>query len=349
MKVAVVVKYYPPIERVSGIIGLLTVLNRALSRSADVHVVTSRAGTSAPATLSLDGYQIHRVAGPFPVAAAAKVRQLRVDATIFVSGIHETRLAPPYVGAFGLLAPTSGTNVFLQATQLDAVPGPMFERATSWADHVLAASDQVGATLEARLSSDVMVLRPAVDIPALCARPESGPLTVGFINHFNPVKGVGIAIEAVKAVLDKHPGARAILAGAGPDASLVTDAFGRNPRVELHGFVPEAERLEMIARVDIMVLPFATGVSVLGVSQTVLEAMARGNVVVGTPTEAITGAITHNENGLLAPQQHIVDEVVRCADQTDLRQRLGNRARSDAESYWNVNDRVGQLTELIGT
>jgi glycosyltransferase involved in cell wall biosynthesis len=50
---------------------------------------------------------------------------------------------------------------------------------------------------------------------------------------------------------------------------------------------------------DVMALPFRTDVSVLGISQTVLECLALGVVVVGSDTPAIAPALRPGVDGLL--------------------------------------------------
>ena len=87
-RAVIVIKYYHPLSRISGIIGLLTPLTKYLARRYDVHVVTYRQTPPLEKVVHREGYTIHRVSPSFPVAAAIKVRALAPSIVLLVSGIH---------------------------------------------------------------------------------------------------------------------------------------------------------------------------------------------------------------------------------------------------------------------
>ncbi len=344
-RIGVVVKYYPPLERVSGIIGLLRVLHRALGEKCELHVITSRPWR-AERDLVVDGHQVHRCAGVFPIAAGRKAQELDLDGVVFVSGIFDQRKAPLYVEAFSRsFRSTTATRVFLQATHVDGRGNPWFVRALSRFDAVAATSVSLRTALAAQLDRPVTLLLPGVEIPE--PREPSDVLTIGFVNHLNAVKGADIAMEAIEAALARHPEVQATVAGTGELASEAERRFAHHDRVRLLGFLEEGPLYEELRRCDIMLLPFRTGVSVLGISQTVLEVMASGNVVVGTAVPPIAEAITTGETGLLGTAEHIGELLESLLVDRDRRATLGATARAEVVEHWNIADRVEELLRLL--
>src|SRR6185295_9672690 len=84
-----------------------------------------------------------RVDAPFPVAAGRRVRALRPDATIVVSGVHDLRQAVPYFAAFEASAGRAGRRVFFQATNVGGTPSSALARVLSRYESVLCASASI--------------------------------------------------------------------------------------------------------------------------------------------------------------------------------------------------------------
>ena len=346
MRIAVVVKYYPPLERVSGIIGYLTVLNRHLTGKVELHVVTSRRRGDECRLLEHDGYTVHRVVGCFPVSAGRAVRALQPDAFLFVSGLFDLRVAGPYIETFNRVVRRPGDGLFLQATHVRGTPNAAFLHALRPYRRVLAASAVIGDSLRPRVGDRLELLPPAVDIPTERTS-RTGPLRVGFANHLNRVKGADVACQLIAEALAARPDIEAVVAGTGDLQDLVRSRLVGLDRVTVTGFLPEAQRLELIGSCDVMLLPFRTAVSVLGVSQTVLEVMAAGNVVVGTDTDAISGAVEHGHTGLLGPVDGLGPLLAEVLDDPLCRVRLGTEARRVVARDWDVEERAERLVGLL--
>ncbi|MBA3303051.1 MAG: methyltransferase domain-containing protein, partial [Acidimicrobiia bacterium] len=201
-RLAVVVKYHPPGQRISGIVGFLTALHRRLAKSWDLHVVSYETEGRGARTVEVAGYQVHRVGFPFPVTSWRKARALRADAVLVVSGINDLRLAAPY---FALLSSFSGRRdgvrrAFLQATHVAQRPPAAFTRMLRRYDSVVCAGPAIHDDLAPAAGDRAVLVRPGVDVAVLDAvRPAPKPrrLRYGFVNHLNPRKGADIAVPAL--------------------------------------------------------------------------------------------------------------------------------------------------------
>ncbi len=352
-RVAIVVKYFPPYPRISGIVGYLSVLARRLAASGiDVHVVTAAEHAGDAAIIRWDGCVVHRVTGPFPLRAGRELRRIRPDATIVVNGIYELARAAVYWGAFDAASlGAGGRRWFFQATNVEGPPPRALRAVLRRYDGVLAASDKIQSQFAGAVGN-VAPLLPAVDCEQLAAvtrEPSTARTRVGFVNHVNRVKGADLALAAMDRLAGESGEVDFVVAGTG-ELLAELRANHSSERIEWRGFLEERERLALIASCDVMLLPFRTDVSVLGVSQTVLEVQALGNIVVGTATAAITPAITDGVDGLLVAGESadaLVAATRSVLDDAARRAAIGAAARERIGREFAIDDRVAQLRALF--
>lgn len=345
--VAIVVKYFPPTRRISGIIGFLTVLLRAAAADLDI-VVISHETASDERGEGLPGIRQRRVGRPFPIRAARAVAEERADAVVVVSGIYELAKAAVY---FAPLAVGRRTHrVFLQATNVAEGGGPHVRRFLHRFDRVAGTSEHIVDALRRAGATTPVLLPPAVDVPEAPVPPDDARVhDIGFVNHVNQVKGADVAAAVIAAVQERRPGTTAVIAGTGELEGDVRALLG--DAVEWRGWLPDAERDALLQRCRTVLLPFRTSVSVLGVSQTVLEALASRTLVIGSDTPAVNAAITDGENGVLLVDPEDVDrsatQVIEVLDDAERRAGLLEQGRRDAEQRWDVRHRTRELVDLV--
>lgn len=351
-RVAVVVKYYLPSPRISGIISYLSLVVEHLARRAEVHVVTSRATRDEPRELEIGGASVHRVDGPFPVRSAREVARLAPDATLVVSGIYDLRKAAVYFAPLSALPRSrAGRRVFYQATNVRA-PAPV-ELGVVLRNHdaVLGASDDIVDSLTPRFGGRVHLVDPGIDVASLHAvEPERRRARhrVGFVNHLNHVKGADLALDAFVRLAGERDDVELVIAGTGDLAGEIGARVSGRPDFDVRGYLDDRERMALMASCDVVVLPFRTGVSVLGISQTVLECMALGAVVVGSRSGAIAPAITDGVDGLLFDEPgDIVPLVHGLLDDDARRDSLADAARARAGDF-DVARRADALAAILG-
>lgn len=350
-RLVVVVKYAAPTTRISGIVEFLRVLLRRMADGYDVHVVSYDTDGTGPGPIELDGYSVHRVGFPFPVTAGRRAAALRPDATLVVSGINDLRLAVPYFGLLGSSLGRGTPAAFLQATNVRSAPSAAFGRVLRRYDPVLCGGPRIAEDFAARLGGRVVALPPAVDVEdlsAVCPAPKPRPLRFGFVNHFTTVKGADLALEAFAALAEEHDDVDFVAAGTGPLGEKLRRRFRSLPGLQFRGYLHERERLALMRSCDVMVLPFRTDVSVLGLSQTVLECLALGVVVVGSDTPSIAPALRPGVDGVLVDGGDELLSALRCLH--DDRPRLAAMsaaAREGARDY-DVRECAANLAERVG-
>jgi glycosyltransferase involved in cell wall biosynthesis len=350
-RLVVVVKYAAPTTRISGIVEFLRVLLRHMADRYDVHVVSYDTDGTGPGPIELDGYSVHRVGLPFPLTAGRRAAALEPDATLVVSGINDLRLAVPY---FGLLGAGLGRDVraaFLQATNVRAAPSAAFGRVLRRYDPVLCGGPRIAEDFAPRLRGRVVSLPPAVDVEALsrvCPAPKSRPLRFGFVNHFTKVKGADLALEAFAALAEEHDDVDFVAAGTGPLGEELRARYRTMPRLQFRGYLHEQERLALMRSCDVMVLPFRTDVSVLGLSQAVLECLALGVVVVGSDVPAIAPALRPGVDGVLVDGGAELLDTLRCLHDDPRRLAAMSAAAREGARDHDVRECAATLAEHLG-
>jgi glycosyltransferase involved in cell wall biosynthesis len=351
-RLALVVKYAAPSTRLSGIVAFVSTLARHLAERWDLHVVASDADGTGPGPVAHDGYLVHRVGFPFPLTAGRRAASLEPDATLVVSGLNDLRLAVPYLGLLERSLPRHGPRLLVQATNVGQAPSAPFARVLRRFDAVACAGPRILDRFRPVLGERAVPMFPAVDVAALEAvRPAAKvrALRVGFLNHFNHIKGADLAVAAFARLATERLDTDFVAAGTGPLAAGLHDRYGDVEGLELRGYLAEPERLSLMASCDVMLLPLRSEVSVLGISQAVLECLALGVVVVGTRTPAVADAVRHGEEGVLVGADADLAAVVGgLLDDEGLRRRLSSAARSRARADFDIARPLATLDGLLG-
>lgn len=146
-------------------------------------------------------------------------------------------------------------------------------------------------------------------------------------------KGTDELVEAFASLAETHPALRLSVIGAGvPPERVAADFPARvRDRVDCYQNLTEAEIAELLLEADVFILPSVFE----GTPQTLVEAMATGMPVVTTATSGMRDVIRDGENGLLVATRsagEIRDAVERLMRDRELRERIGRKARDEAEA-----------------
>ena len=158
-------------------------------------------------------------------------------------------------------------------------------------------------------------------------------LTVG---RFVRKKGFEYLIDAVPALVARHPTVQVVIAGDGDLAAELrarASAAGVTDHVRFPGLLAHQSVPLALAAADVAVVPSIRddAGNVDGLPNVVLEALASGTPVVATPAGGIGSAITDGENGLLVPERDaagLAAAIARLLADPALGASLAERARA---------------------
>lgn len=199
----------------------------------------------------------------------------------------------------------------------------------------------------------IVVMANGVDLhrfrPGYDPRPVRASLGVGdapligFVGGFRPWHGIERLVESLARVRRHVSEAKLLLIGDGrarPQIESKVAEMGLKQVVIITGLVPQASVPQMLAAVDVAVLPYPQLPDELWFSPLKLyEYMACGKAVVASRSGQIAEVIEEGENGLLVEPGKVGElsrAIVRLLQNEEERSRLGKRAYEQAvkEHSW---------------
>lgn len=159
-----------------------------------------------------------------------------------------------------------------------------------------------------------------------------------FFGNVSERKGVDVLIKACAGLRTQLGDWRLDVAGK-PDGdrpyaelvkNLINDA-SLDERIQLHGFIGDDQLADLIARADIVILPYYDDVGIIHASGPLITSLAAGKAVIATRIPIFTPDIEEGRTGLLF-EPGSVDELSRkllqLASDDRLRDKLGQAARA---------------------
>ena len=187
--------------------------------------------------------------------------------------------------------------------------------------------------------------------PERYAGPRTAPpgKVMVFIGRMAGVKGAPLMIEALAALLPRHPDARLVMIGDGPERPALESQArerGVGAAVTFTGTQTQDQVAAHLAAADLLALPsFAEGVPVV-----LMEAMAAGLPVVSTRIAGIGELVEDGVSGWLVPPGDL-DSLVGRLDQLlsdpDLRNRMGQAGRARVRADYAIGTEAAWLADLF--
>lgn len=330
--IAVVVRHYPGRGRLSGLVGFSRQLTAALARRRNVIVFSAdqKADDGGLASTTLRWVRVPR---PFWLQVWHTVRRSRAERMVVLSGIHQ----PRWLRLMAILMRFAGLPaarcLFVQGVSLSGNlrRGALASLAQSGG---VAVMNPAEAARLRQLDCSVQTITPGLDVEAITRGPRltsTSAFRIGFFGHCNAVKGAD-RIPAILGRLAGQQGWDCIVCGTGELSVELRDWATTQPSVQFFGYLDDP--FPALRSCDVLLAPFRQSATVLGISQVVIEALALGIPVVGTPIEAIAQAVDHGVQGLLGETDDELGAYLLVLKQdAALRHRMSNSARAKAPAY----------------
>ena len=225
---------------------------------------------------------------------------------------------------------------------------------------LVAVSEEVGAYLERfpEARGKVRVVPNGVNPerfppslkPSLPAAP--GAFTVGFVGTLKPWHGLGSLVEAFARLRQRHPEARLLIVGDGPEAEKMQAHLSKNGLIEachFTGAVSANEVPGLLASMDVGVAPYPKLSHFYFSPLKVYEYMAAGLPIVASRVGQLQNIIQEEVNGLLTTpgdSAELAEALERLKSDPDLRARLGTSARVTVlrdHTWYSVVERIFDL------
>lgn len=155
-----------------------------------------------------------------------------------------------------------------------------------------------------------------------------------------------IVVPSLIRLLDSRQNVRLLLVGPLRDFSAF-DRFGK--RVERRGYVPYEEFPDLLAKIDVNLVPLEAARSFCQAKSPLkfIEAGACGVPTVATATGPHKEIILHWDNGCLAEDGDWYSVLCRLVDEPELQRRIGKRARQTVEANYAPLVMAGKWQTLL--
>src|SRR5581483_1042037 len=210
-------------------------------------------------------------------------------------------------------------------------------------DRVVAVSDLVAENLRhSRLPADrISVIPNGIEVrdfeavPAALHPKEDDQIAIGAVCRLTPEKGVPDLLFVAKALMDRHPRVRLVIAGDGPDRhqfETLAGELGIAAKVKFLGF--QSDMPAIYASMDIFVLPSWNE----GMPMSVLEAMAAAKPIVASRVGAIPKLVSNEAGILIEPgdRNALQTALEKLIADKDLRLAMGKAGRQSVAATFGI-------------
>jgi len=181
-------------------------------------------------------------------------------------------------------------------------------------------------------------------------------IVVGFIGTFGPWHGAEVLAKAVKQVIQKNSSTRFLFVGDGVRMPIVEEIIKRENLgdfVILTGLVPQEEAPKYLAGCDILVSPHVPnpdGSRFFGSPTKLFEYMGMGKGIVASDLEQIGEVLEHKKTAWLVKPgdvQELAEGILKLAEDGDLRNELGEKAREEALKKYTWDKHVRRTLDKL--
>ncbi|MDB5166282.1 MAG: hypothetical protein JWM37_354 [Candidatus Saccharibacteria bacterium] len=153
---------------------------------------------------------------------------------------------------------------------------PYLKSVLKYLDEITAVSDAAAEYISTMTDQDIKIIPNGIDLKTYAqkdVRPDTPNKNILYIGRLEKRKGVKYLIKAFQLLQTKHPEAKLIIAGDGPDREKLEDMVGdlQLPNVQFLGYISDEQKHELLATADLFCSPAIFGES-FGI--VLLEAMA---------------------------------------------------------------------------
>ena len=172
-----------------------------------------------------------------------------------------------------------------------------------------------------------------------------------YLGAFEPWHGLPVLLEALAQVVSRQTAVHLDIIGDGSTRPQIEDLAANlalSPYVTFHGFLRMAAAAQILGRAEIGVSPYCGRVEYSGLK--LLDYKAAGLATIASGADGEPAVLRHGQTGWIVPpcdvDQLAAAIVTLCAD-ADLRRRIGQAARAEAETDHSWRHTVEQLEAIF--
>lgn len=159
-----------------------------------------------------------------------------------------------------------------------------------------------------KLQQRSAIIPMGIELPKLSKTVGSNPQTILFVGRFAEKKGIQYLLPAFRALRQKQPNVRLILAGDGPQRASLERQVAElelSDSVEFPGYVSADDRQKLAERAGVYVVPsiITTSGDAEGLPVSLMEGLSYGKICIATNESGADDILTNGRDGFLVAQK----------------------------------------------
>lgn len=181
-------------------------------------------------------------------------------------------------------------------------------------------------------------------------------IVVSFVGSFGPWHGAETLAMTIPIVTTKNKRIKYLFIGSGArleNVKKIVFESGAADKVIFTGFVDRKIMPEYLAAGDILIspqVPNPDGTPFFGSPTKLFEYMSMGKAIVASDLDQIGALLTHKEDAILVPPgdaNKLAEAILLLAEDSNLRDSLGNQARRVAMNKYSWDNHVGSILDYV--
>jgi len=355
MKILILTRHFYPIDRPSGVISLIREFISALENLGhDVRVACTKGADEMNSYTDDSGLIIYKFHKFSPQGLRQIENIFSPDRVIIFSSISNGILVLIWWLLSSLIAGSVKKTQFYQTTNLELsnIQKKLFRLFLKPFNSVFCANKSIIDEIELNKNSGSLLL-PGVDLDAIrkIAKPRDANkrrFSVCFMGHLSHVKGADIAVNLAEHLPEIHFD---IIAGYSPGKKNIQFYQALIKRIHSVQNITHYDYtnnpVELLSNNDVLILPYRSGATVLGVAQSAIEAMALGIPVLSSDNAAVSEILIDGHNGYHAQSiEEFKDLILSMAAQNANYNRLCKNAAKTAESTFDISQQARKILNI---
>lgn len=183
------------------------------------------------------------------------------------------------------------------------------------------------------------------------AQDEARETTIAYLGGFQPWQGVTVLLRALDRALKAGAKVKLVLIGSGTDLDTLKQ-FAHELQIDQHvhftGQLPLKQYAPLLAAADIGVAPYCGWPEYSGLK--LLDYKAAGLAIIASGQHGQPATLRHGKTALIVPpcdETALADAIVQLSRDQELRRRLGQQARLEAERNHDWRHTAENLDKLF--
>lgn len=357
-KIVFIIKYFYPIQRISGITNFLYEFCCNIAPKIHLTVIASKCHNDDRDEIKEKGFTIKKVGKAgildsflFYINSALVARKMKADTIVFFSGLTKNYEFLTLL-VFNRILLYNQECYFCQCNHYGTFPSKIFyfiySSIFSSYRQLLGMHPKIVDILKSFAQKKVTYLSPAINAKKLNkvrATEKGNKFRIGFFGHFVGDKGADVLLDYF--IKKRDFDAELILAGEkGEIYNEILYSTSKNKNIKLLEHRKDVK--SWIKSCDVIVLPYRTSREILGISLTALEAMYFGVPVIGYNTDCLNVLIKNGINGFLFENQNDLQKKIKLMfTNLKLREKIGKEAHRTVKEHYSINIPCSEFIKVI--